>query len=211
MMILMFNDRLMIEKYLDNKYVNPKALGDIIHLLCKHYIHEQGMDCIQAKQQILQWLETNDLYFNGDINKAVIEAGKDKKPLKEKEPIWINSEDIRIIKETVYTKNSRKVALFLLCYAKMYADRDRIFSIRISTMAKWIGIDKSNLYGRYIKELIDFGYIKPLEEKQARILKYFGKQQERDYQLQFMHPLINCGSIELSDYDIDAVSKILFN
>lgn len=206
----MFNDRLMVETYLNNKKINPKALGDIIHLLSKYYIKEEKMDCIQAKAKVLEWLDNNDLYFNGDLNKAVIDAGKDKKPLTEKMPIWISSEDIKIIKNTVYTKNGRKVALFLLCYAKMYADNDRIFSIRISTMAKWIGIDKSNLYGRYLKELIDFGYVKPVEEKDSRILKYFQTQKERDYQLQFLHPLINCGGVEFKDYDIEALTKILF-
>lgn len=206
----MFNDRLMIETYLNNKKINPKALGDIIHLLSKYFIKEQNMDCIQTKNKILEWLDENNLYFNGDLNKAVIDASRDRKSFTEKESIWINSEDIKIIKNTVYNKNSRKVALFLLCYAKMYADKERIFSIRVSTMAKWIGINKSNLYGRYLKELMEFGYVKPIEEKESRILKYFQTQKERDYQLQFLHPLINCGGVEFKDYDIDALAKILF-
>lgn len=200
----------MIEKYLNNKYINKQALGDIIHLLAKYYIQEKGLDCVQTKKILLAWLEDNNLYFNGDLNRAVIEAGRDTTPFKEKESIWINTEDIKIIKDTVYSRNGRKVALFLLCYAKMYADKDRIFSIRISTMAQWIGINKSNLYGRYIKELIDFGYIKPVEEKQKRILKYFNEGTEREYKLQFMHPLINFGGLEFTDYDIDTMMKVLF-
>lgn len=180
----------MVETYLSGDKIPVRALDDCIYQIAK-YTKDSGMNEIETKKLILEWMEKNNLYFN-DINNNIDNAFKTKSKLKSNFKIFINSEDIDKINFAADFKTGKKVALFLLIYAKIHANQNGEFKIRISTMSEWIGIAKSNLYNRYISSLIRYGFISQVEQKSYS--KYLNqKRDEKRSYFKINHPLKNEG------------------
>lgn len=180
----------MVKTYLSGDKIPVRALDDCIYQIAK-YTKDSGMNEIETKKLILEWMEKNNLYFN-DINNNIDNAFKTKSKLKSNFKIFINSEDIDKINFAADFKTGKKVALFLLIYAKIHANQNGEFKIRISTMSEWIGIAKSNLYNRYISSLIRYGFISQVEQKSYS--KYLNqKRDEKRSYFKINHPLKNEG------------------
>ena len=180
----------MVKTYLSGDKISVRALDDCIYQIAKYTKHS-GMNEIETKKLILEWMEKNNLYFN-DINNNIDNAFKTKSKLKSNFKIFINSEDIDKINFAADFKTGKKVALFLLIYAKIHANQNGEFKIRIPTMSEWIGIAKSNLYNRYISSLIRYGFISQVEQKSYS--KYLNqKRDEKRSYFKINHPLKNEG------------------
>lgn len=180
----------MVKTYLSGDKIPVRALDDCVYQIAK-YTKDSGMNEIETKKLILEWMKKNNLYFN-DINNNIDNAFKTKSKLKSNFKIFINSEDIDKINFAADFKTGKKVALFLLIYAKIHANQNGEFKIRISTMSEWIGIAKSNLYNRYISSLMRYGFISQVEQKSYS--KYLNqKRDEKRSYFKINHPLKNEG------------------
>lgn len=180
----------MVKTYLSGDKIPVRALDDCVYQIAK-YTKDSGMNEIETKKLILEWMKKNNLYFN-DINNNIDNAFKTKSKLKSNFKIFINSEDIERINFAADFKTGKKVALFLLIYAKIHANQNGEFKIRISTMSEWIGIAKSNLYNRYISSLMRYGFISQVEQKSYS--KYLNqKRDEKRSYFKINHPLKNEG------------------
>lgn len=180
----------MVKTYLSGDKIPVRALDDCVYQIAK-YTKDSGMNEIETKKLILEWIKKNNLYFN-DINNNIDNAFKTKSKLKSNFKVFINSEDIDKINFAADFKTGKKVALFLLIYAKIHANQNGEFKIRISTMSEWIGIAKSNLYNRYISSLIRYGFISQVEQKSYS--KYLNqKRDEKRSYFKINHPLKNEG------------------
>lgn len=180
----------MVKTYLSGDKIPVRALDDCVYQIAK-YTKDSGMNEIETKKLILEWIKKNNLYFN-DINNNIDNAFKTKSKLKSNFKVFINREDIDKINFAADFKTGKKVALFLLIYAKIHANQNGEFKIRISTMSEWIGIAKSNLYNRYISSLIRYGFISQVEQKSYS--KYLNqKRDEKRSYFKINHPLKNEG------------------
>ena len=104
--------------------------------------------------------------------------------------VSINESDIEAINNCVDKKQSKRVALWLTVYGKF--QNLNSYDIRIRQMAKWVGIDRNNLYCRQLKELADFDFIK---------INNFGYQKylknEKLFLISIQHNLINEGTYKI--------------
>lgn len=186
----MFDEVKMVESYLNGEHIPNRALDDCVFQIAK-YTKEKGLNEIETKKIVLQWLKDNDLYFV-DINNNIDNAFKTKSKLVDGFHVEINQEDIDRINFSADFPTSKKVALFLLIYAKVHSNSDGEFRIRIATMAKWIGIDRTNLYKRYINPLITYGFMEQVEQKEYS--KYLTqKRDEKRCIFKMPYKLVNEG------------------
>ena len=154
----MINEVVEVKEYLEGKNINKKNIYRMCYLLSKWY-KENGMTHEEIRNSIFKWANSYGIYITHNLNNIIYLALEDKLRLKDNIQIKINNGDIEEIKRRFDTKNTRLVALSLLCYAKAHADRDKLFSISLKALSCWIGITAQNLSTRYIKELYDFGYL----------------------------------------------------
>lgn len=207
-MMALFDEVKMVESYLNGENIPERALDDCVFQISK-YLKERGFDQIETKKIILQWLKENDLFFV-DINNNIDNAFKTKSKLVDGFHVEINSDDIERINFSADFLTSKKVALFLLVYAKVHANQEGEFRIRIATMSKWIGIDRANLYKRHINPLITYGFIENVEQKDFS--KYTSQKREEKWcNLRIKHALVNHGDyiIEKNE-DFENLFKRIF-
>lgn len=203
----MFNEIHMVETYLKGEKIPKRAIDDCIFQLSKYY-KEHGLSKIETKIKILEWLDNNNLYFV-DINNNIDNAYNTKSKLVENFSVRINKKDIDAINFAADFPTAKKVALFLLVYAKIHSDYDGNFKIRIATMSEWIGIKRENLYSRYISQLSEYGFI---EVDHGSYRKYLNrKKEEKRMCMKINHELKNEGEyiIEKNE-DFNKLFKEIF-
>lgn len=158
----MFNEVEMVRSYLSGVNIPKRALDDCVFQISK-YTKENGMNEIDTKKEILEWLRNNNLHFL-DISNNIDNAFKTKAKLIGDFSVRINQTDIDKINFAADFQTSKRVALFILIYAKLHANDNGEFKIRVSTMSEWIGIDRANLYKRHITPLITYGFLENMEK-----------------------------------------------
>jgi len=154
----MINEIIEVRNYLDGKNICIKNLYRICFLLAKWY-KEQGLPHVDIRKEIFDWGKRNNILIKYNVNSIIYKALDDKSRLKDNVVIKINNSDVSEITNRFDSKNTRLTALAILCYAKAYADRDKMFNMSTVALSAWINITNSNLGSRHIKELVDFGYI----------------------------------------------------
>lgn len=154
----MINEVLEVQEYLNGKNITDKNLYRICYMLAK-WFKEQGKSHIEIRQSIFQWGKINNVFIKYNVNNIIYQALEDKRRLKENVIIKINNNDIFEITKRFDSKNCKLVALAILCYAKCYANRDNEFIISATALSNWLHINHGNLCGKYIPELIDFGFV----------------------------------------------------
>lgn len=185
----MFNEISMVETYLRGEKIPKRALDDCIFQLSKYY-KEKNFSKIETKVKIIEWLKDNGLYFV-DINNNIDNAYGTKSKLIGNFSVRINQEDIDAINFAADFPTAKKVALFLLIYAKIHSDKEGNFKIRIATMAEWIGIRRENLYSRYISQLSEYGFI---NIDNSSYKKYLNKsREEKRMSMKINHDIKNEG------------------
>ena len=158
----MINEVLEVKKYLEGNNITSNNLYRICYMLAKWY-KEKGLSHINIRQSIFNWGKKYNVFIKYNVNNIIYQALEDKQRLKDNVIVKINQNDINEIDKRFDSKNTKLVALAMLCYAKAYADRDKEFTISSIAMGSWLKIDAGNLRSIYLKELIDFDYISKVQ------------------------------------------------
>jgi hypothetical protein len=114
----------------------------------------------------------------------------------------INNKDIEEINKRFDKQNTKLTAFAILCFAKMYSDKNGIFQMSLVGLSNWVNIHQTQISGRIIKELVDFKYIDKINRN--KYLKIIRKKHV------ITHPLVykinvnfdNTGEYIFKDEDI---------
>ena len=137
------------------------------------------------------------MYFV-DINNNIDNAYITKSKLIGDFKVYINQADIDAINFAADFKVSKKIALFLLIYAKLHADYDGNFKIRIATMAEWVGVKRENIYARHIAPLVEYGFMEVADHSDYK--RYLNqKRDEKRMSMRICHPLVNEGQFVIEN------------
>lgn len=204
----MINETLLVQQYLNGENINEDILYRIYFLLAKYYKENGISNLSEVRSKIYEWKTKNNIKNSPYLNNAIINALNDKRRLTTDNLIRISLEDIDLIKSKFDTKNTRLSSLAILCYAKQFADSNKEFNISITALGDWIHINKSNLSGRYIKELVNFEYI--IYEKQTNNYKtWMADVKSKTKKFKILASIKNQGEYVLKDNDIfDLYNKV---
>ena len=158
----MFNEFDEVQEYLAGRKVTKYCLDEYIFKIAR-YLKEEGKSAHYAKDFVANWLNKFGYKF-ANYNLTIMNAYDKRGKMKRNFCVRINNEDIKRIKYAADYTRSRRLALFLLVYAKIHADHDGNFRIRLPMVAEWLGIDRSHLYSRHLKELLSFGFIEKTDK-----------------------------------------------
>lgn len=153
----MFNEFEEVQEYIAGKKVTRYCLDEYIFKIAR-YMKEEGKPAQYTKDFVAKWLDGLGYWF-ANYNLTIMNAYAKRGKMKRDFCVHINNEDIEKIKYAADYGRSRRLALFLLIYAKIHADHDGNFKIRLPMVSEWVGIDRSHLYARHLKELVCFGFV----------------------------------------------------
>lgn len=154
----MINEVIEVKGYLDGKNINKKNLYRICYMIAKWY-KEQGFKSLEIRKKIFDWGKENNIYIKYNVNNIITSVFKDNERLKDYVNVKINKRDIDEINKRFDSRVTKLVALAMLCYAKAHANGNKEFSISSVALSAWINKSSNHLRSRYIKELIEFGYL----------------------------------------------------
>lgn len=197
-----------VQNYLNGKNIDKSNLYQTYYLLAKWY-KSQGMTYLQIRLSIHDWAKINGLIIKPYLNVIIDKALADKNPLTENIIVYINENDIQEIIKRFDSKNTRMVALAILCYAKIHANKNGEFSISSVAIGAWLNIHNSNIRRRYIKELINFEYIQKISVPNNNS-KWAGKDEDKNCKYSIKFNLKNSGEYKLINNDIESLYKQIF-
>lgn len=204
----MINEILEVQEYLDGKNINKKCLYRTCFMLAKWY-KQQGLSNVEIREKIFEWGQKYNIYIKYNVNSIIYQALEDKHRLRGDESIVrISQSDIDEITRRFDSIQCRKVALAMLCYAKVSADRDNEFNISALALSNWLNINRGNMSGRYIKELIDFDYIKKIET--SKTYSWDSNVKSNTMNLKILVPIENKGDYVLVKNNIENLYNEIF-
>jgi hypothetical protein len=203
----LINEVLEVQGYLNGNHITEKNLYRICYMLAK-WFKEQGLSHIDIRQSIFNWGNKYGVFIKYNVNKIIYQSLEDKQRLKDNVIVKINQKDIDEINKRFDSKNTKLVALAILCYAKAYADRDRDFNISSVALGAWLGIDSNNLRRIYLQELIDFGYINKTQNPQNSFPWNNNKSKFSKYHINV--EIHNSGNFQLMDNNITELYNQIF-
>lgn len=107
---------------------------------------------------IFKWASMNGMTVKLFVKGLVAEERRNYREINA-ETFYISKAEAEYVIRTFKKKNSRKLALGILLYAKMTGQYD-IVELPVFPFAEWMGHKNANhLYERYIRELVDAGFI----------------------------------------------------
>ena len=177
-------------------------------MLAKWY-KQQGLSNVEIREKIFEWGQRYNIYIKYNVNSIIYQALEDKHRLRGDEAIVrISQMDINEIIRRFDSVQCRKVALAILCYAKVSADRDNEFNISALALSNWLNINRGNMSGRYIKELIDFEYIKKTDV--SKTYSWDSNVKSNTMTLKILVPIENTGDYILSKNNIEGLYNEIF-
>lgn len=194
--------------YLNGKYIYPRNLYRIYYVLAK-WFYSQGMIKIEIRDSIFEWANEHGITVKhclNDIIDYVIDSGI---PLKQDIVVRINESDIYEINRHFDKKNTKLVALAILCYAKIYADKNKEFSLSSVPFGCWVGISDSQIRARYFKELIDYSYMEKIYTPKNNY-KWGNREDEKTSKYKLLVGIDNSGDIILDGNHINKLSSNIF-
>lgn len=202
----MINEVIEVKNYIDGKNINKTDLYRACFLLAKWY-KGQGQSHADIRSSIFGWAAKHNIYIKYNVNKIIYKAAEDNHGLKDNTTVKISKKDVAEITSRFDSKPVKLTALAILCYAKAHADRECTFDISSVSLSAWLGINDSNLRNRYLKELVDFGYISKLSTPK-NTYKWENPDVNCKYRLNV--DIHNNGNITLTDNDIKGLYSELF-
>ena len=197
------------EDYINGKNIVKENLYRICYLMSCYY-KSQNIEKLETRQKIFEWGRQNNIWIKYDVNQIITRAYESPNSTFNSPVIKINKQDIVNIKDMFDGHKVRKVALALLCYAKAYANKNREFYISSVALGAWLGINRKALRNRYIKELIDFGYLQEVHKrKNSNIWDQPFSEQGTKYKIN--NSLHNSGEHVLESNDIDKLYLEIFS
>ena len=201
----MINERLEAETYLRGENINKRCVYRMCYLIAKYYL-EQGMDALEAREKIFEWLNKNNIYISSSLSGIVYRASVYGVKLRGETPVYISEKDVEEIRRRFDTKNTRMLALALLCYGKVAADKSGECAFSALAMSNWIGIDNSSMLKRYMPQMYTFSYVEKVKPK----YKWDKDQKDKMTHIKFDIPLENEGIYELNGNNITELFSKIF-
>lgn len=200
----------MAKNLLNNPKTDNKAIYGNCYLLGR-YLHQEGKTMEEAREILKEWLQKCGCEdkIHGWLNGCISKAYQNNQRLTENQTILVQKEDIDEIIKRFDLKNTRLVALAILCYAKAFANNDNEFLISTYGLQDWIDIRHDHISNRYIKELINFGYLEKVTSGSITWYKNLVGQQMTRYRIKV--PIHNKGEYELKNNDIQKLYAEVFN
>ena len=201
----MINERLEAECYLRGENINKRCVYRMCYLIAKYYL-ESGYDALDTREKIFDWLKEHNIYISSSLSGIVYKASVDGVKLRGDTPIYISDADVDEIKRRFDTKNTRMLALALLCYGKATADKNGECGFSLLAISNWVGIDSANIINRYLPQMYTFGFIEKIKPK----YKWDKDQKDKMTHIKYLVPLSNEGHYEMTDNNITELFSKIF-
>ena len=133
----MINEVTDVQKYLRGESIDKANLYQTCYLLAKWYKSE-GQTHLQIRESIYEWADANNMTIKPYLNTIIDKALSEDKSLTENISVYVSDEDIAEITRRFDSKNTRVVALAMLCYAKIYANNEGEFSLYSVSLGAWV-------------------------------------------------------------------------
>ena len=158
----MIDQVLEAKEYLAGNGLFPDNMYRICFLMAK-YLLSQGLSHKEVRDRIFTWGKSNSIYIKQNINDIIVKAQDDKSPLKSGVEVWISSQDVSEIVSRFDKKYVRCTALAMLCYSKVYANKNGEFAMPERALTAWLGQVTRSVYQRAIRELVLFEYLEVVD------------------------------------------------
>lgn len=202
-----------VKQYLAGKTVSERGRYRAAYQLARWYTQE-GYGFKETRNKIFEWAKTSNNYLKYNVNDIVTAARKCNERLKDNVIVRVSEDDVNEIVRLFDNFNTRKVALALLCYAKVYANKDGEFYISMSALAEWIGIARQNISQRCLPELVALEYIERTPDDTLTSYWHKRKKQHthkyKTTRLRINTSLYNDGCFQLHDNNIEALYGDIF-
>ena len=204
----MINEVLEAKDYIAGKNLNKYNLYRTVYLMAKYHIM-QGVPIPDIRQKIFDWGRENNIWIKYSVNDITIRAAEDKSPLLCPESVNVSSDDVARIVRLFDTPRVQCCALALLCYAKVYANKNGEFPLSSIPFSNWVGIDRSYFQRKVAKELDMFGYVKVINVPQKKPRWDKGEHLSTN-RYKMLVPYDNVGEYKLNGNDIQGLFRELF-
>ena len=204
--ICLINERLEAETYLRGENINKRCVYRMCYLIAKYYL-EHGVDALETRERIFDWLKRNNIYISSSLSGIVYKASVDGVVLRGETPIYISENDVEEIRRRFDTKNTRMLALALLCYGKAAADRNGECAFSALAMSNWISMDNSSMLKRYMPQMYTFSFVEKVKPK----YKWDKDQKDKMTHIKFSIPLENSGQYKLDGNNIAELFSRIFD
>lgn len=204
----MINEVLEAKDYIAGKNINKNNLYRTVYLMAKYHIM-QGVPIPDVRQKIFDWGRENNVWIKYSVNDITIRAAEDKSPLLCPESVNVSNDDVARIVKLFDTPRVQCCALALLCYAKVYANKNGEFPLSSIPFSNWVGIDRSYFQRKVVKELDMFGYVKVINVPQKKPRWGEGEHLSTT-RYKMLVPYDNVGEHKLDGNDIQLLFRELF-
>ena len=204
----MINEILEAKDYIAGKNINKNNLYRTIYLMAKYHIM-QGVPIPDIRQKIFDWGRENNIWIKYSVNDITIRAAEDRKKLSSPESVNVSNEDVARIVKLFDTPRVQCCALALLCYAKVYANKNGEFPLSSIPFSNWVGIDRSYFQRKVVKELDMFGYVKVINVPQKKP-RWDEGEHLATTRYKMLVPYDNVGEYKLNGNDIQLLFRELF-
>lgn len=191
--------------YLDGKHIMADNMYRTCVMLARYY-KDEGFGHAKIRSSIFDWANRYHLYIRHDLNAIITYVMSSPMPLVAN-TVKINQRDREFISRITDNPKTQLIALAMLCYAKVYSDKQKEFHISCVSLGAWIGIHRSQIKRRYIRELIDFGYLEELEKPRNNYT--WANPQSTRYRI--LAPVHNSGDYKLVRNDIYKLYREVFS
>lgn len=199
-----------VKEYMDGHHLeDPDNYYRAIYMMSKFY-RDTGFDREQAFDRIAEWVRRYNLTLSFSLDNAIYAGYENEKKLRCGEAVYVSDEDVHRIKLYARNKTDRMAALGLLCCAKAFADSKGVFTLSISALASWLGMDRSNLHKRQLKRLEKSGYVKHVTPQSS--LRGWNKNENRNAsRFKILVQYTKDGKYELKNNDVRKLFEEIFN
>lgn len=196
----MINELIEVQEYLDGKNIDQRFSYRICYMLASYY-RDQGLEHQAIREKIFEWGSKYKCFFDFKVNSVIYRVFENGTPLRGNCPCFINEGDIQEIRSRFDSKNTRLVALALLAYGKVCANKNGECDLSLYGLARWLGIDYSNLSSRHFKEVVDFGLVSRIDTKHS----WAKSTRQKMIRIRYNVPLVNTGADEVVDNNVVAI------
>lgn len=210
----MINEILLVQNLLDGIGINKACLFQHCYLLAKYYL-QLGYEPVDVRRNIFAWANKYNLYLSStkiNINRIIFKAQEDKRRLREDVVVRVSQKDLDNIAERFDNPKTRRIALAMLCYAKVAADSANEFELSIISFCNWLGVDFSRMHRAYLKELQTFGYVERISKTHVKkIYSWDRNVKSKAANFKLLVKFNNSGTHVLRNNDIDALFHECFD
>ena len=201
----MINELLEAEGYINGENINKEYTYRTCYLIAKYYL-AQGKSALETRELIFEWANRHSVYISSSLSGIVYKASVDGVVPRGETDVFISDGDIEEIKRRFDTKNTRMVALALLCYGKACADQNGECSLSTLALANWIGMNRGNMLNRCMPQMYGFSFISQVKPK----YRWDRDGRDKMTHIRFEVPLVNEGKYRLEDNNIAKLFSEIF-